>query len=62
MLGGTIGVSALRVTFMAIDDNTFKQLLRINDELLQLCKWLNENATWKLHPALYPSWTTSPTF
>jgi len=47
---------------MAIDDNTFKQLLRINDELLQLCKWLNENATWKLHPALYPSWTTSPTF
>ena len=42
MLGGTIGVSALRVTFMEIDDDTLKQLLRINDELMQLCKWLNE--------------------
>jgi hypothetical protein len=27
---------------MEIDDDTLKQLLRINDELLQLCKWLNE--------------------
>ena len=27
---------------MVIDDDTLKQLLRINDELLQLCKWLNE--------------------
>jgi hypothetical protein len=27
---------------MMIDDDTLKQLLRINDELLQLCKWLNE--------------------
>ena len=25
---------------MKIDDNTLKQLLRINDELLQLCKFL----------------------
>ena len=25
-----------------IDDDTNKQLLRINDELMQLCKWLNE--------------------
>jgi hypothetical protein len=25
-----------------IDDDTNKQLLRINDELIQLCKWLNE--------------------
>ena len=25
-----------------IDDDTLKQLLRINDELMQLCKWLNE--------------------
>jgi len=40
---------------MEIDDDTLKQLLRINDELMQLCKWLNENVTWKLHPALYPS-------
>jgi hypothetical protein len=27
---------------MMIDDDTLKQLLRINDELLQLCKRLNE--------------------
>ena len=27
---------------MKIDDDTLKQLLRINDELLQLCKFLNE--------------------
>src|SRR5262245_55032662 len=27
---------------MMIDDDTLKQLLRINDELLQLCKLLNE--------------------
>jgi hypothetical protein len=25
-----------------IDDNTLKQLLRIDDELMRLCKWLNE--------------------
>jgi hypothetical protein len=25
-----------------IDDDTLKQLLRINDELLELCKFLNE--------------------
>ena len=47
---------------MMIDDNTLKQLLRINDELRQLCKWLNESATWLLHLARYPSWTTSPIF
>ena len=40
---------------MKIDDDTLKQLLRINDELLQLCKFLTKNATWKLHPALYHS-------
>jgi hypothetical protein len=27
---------------MMIDDDTLKQLLRISDELLQLCKFLNE--------------------
>jgi hypothetical protein len=27
---------------MMIDDDTLKQLLRINDELFKLCKWLNE--------------------
>jgi hypothetical protein len=43
---------------MMIDDDTLKQLLRINDEL-QLCKWLNEKRDME---TLYPSWTTSPTF
>jgi|SoiMetStandDraft_2_1073263.scaffolds.fasta_scaffold165347_3 hypothetical protein len=42
MLGDAIGVAALRSPFMMIDDDTLKQLLRINDELMQLCKWLNE--------------------
>jgi hypothetical protein len=27
---------------MMIDDDTLKKLLRINDELVQLCKFLNE--------------------
>jgi hypothetical protein len=27
---------------MMIDDDTLKQLLRVNDELMQLCKFLNE--------------------
>jgi hypothetical protein len=42
MLGDALGVAALRSPFMMIDDDTLKQLLRINDELMQLCKWLNE--------------------
>jgi hypothetical protein len=40
---------------MMIDDDTLKQLLRINDELLQLCKWLNEKRDMELHLALCPS-------
>jgi hypothetical protein len=38
MIGGcwlTVGVPLYGVTFMKIDDDTLKQLLRINDELLQ---------------------------
>ena len=27
---------------MMIDDDTLKQMLRIDDEQMQLCKWLNE--------------------
>jgi hypothetical protein len=27
---------------MMIDHDTLKQLLRINNELMQLCKWLND--------------------
>ena len=37
-----MGVDAHAVPFMMIDNDTLKQLLRINDALLQLCKWLNE--------------------
>ena len=36
-------MSALPSSFMMIDDDTLKQLLRINDGLIQLCKLLNEN-------------------
>jgi hypothetical protein len=40
---------------MMIDDDTLKQLLRINDELMQLCKWLNEKRDtenfFQAHPA-----------
>jgi hypothetical protein len=43
---------------MMIDDDSLKQLLRINDEL-QLAE--RKSATWKPH-LLYRSWTTSPTF
>jgi hypothetical protein len=27
---------------MIIDEDPLKQLLRIDDELMQLCKWLND--------------------
>ena len=37
-----MGVDVYAVPFMMIDNDTLKQLLRINDALLQLCKWLNE--------------------
>ena len=37
-----------------IDDDTSKQLLRINDELLQLCKWLNERRDMETTSRLIP--------
>jgi hypothetical protein len=37
-----------------IDDDTLKQLLRINDELLQLCKWLNEKRDMAASSRLIP--------
>ena len=37
-----------------IDDDTLKQLLRINDELLQLCKWLNEKRDMETSSRLIP--------
>ena len=39
---------------MMIDDDTLKQLLRINDELLQLCKFLNEKRDMKTSSRLIP--------
>jgi hypothetical protein len=37
-----------------IDDNTLKQLLRINDELMQLCNWLNEKRDIETSSRLIP--------
>jgi hypothetical protein len=39
---------------MTIDDDTLKQLLRINDELLQLCKFLNEKHDMATSSRLIP--------
>jgi hypothetical protein len=41
---------------MMIDDDTLKQLLRINDELVlvQLCKWLNEKRDMDTSSRLIP--------
>jgi hypothetical protein len=39
---------------MMIDDDTLKQLLRINDELMQLCKWLNEKRDMETSFRLIP--------
>jgi hypothetical protein len=42
------------VSLMMIDDDTLKQLLRINDELLQLCKWLNKKRDMETSSRLIP--------
>jgi hypothetical protein len=39
---------------MTIDDDTLKQLLRINDELLELCKFLNEKRDMETSSRLIP--------
>jgi hypothetical protein len=39
---------------MMIDDDTLKQLLRINDELMQLCKLLNEKRDTEISSRLIP--------
>ena len=39
---------------MTIDDDTLKQLLRINDELMQLCKFLNEKRDMETSSRLIP--------
>jgi hypothetical protein len=37
-----------------IDDDTFKQLVRISDDLLELCKWLNEKRDTATSSRLIP--------
>jgi len=39
---------------MMIDDDTLKQLLRINDELFEVCKWLNERRDMETSSCLIP--------
>jgi hypothetical protein len=39
---------------MMIDDDTLKQLLRINDGLMELCKWLNEKHDIEISSRLIP--------
>jgi hypothetical protein len=39
---------------IVVDDDTLKQLLRINDELMQLCKWLNEKRDMETSSRLIP--------
>ena len=39
---------------MMIDDDTLKQLLRIDDELMQLCKFLNEKRDMETLSRLIP--------
>jgi hypothetical protein len=29
------------------DEDNFNELLRINDELIELCKWINKKRDWK---------------
>lgn len=39
---------------MMIDEDTLKQLLQINDELIQLCTWLNERRDLDTSSRLIP--------
>jgi hypothetical protein len=39
---------------MIIDDDTLKQLLLIDDELMHLCKWLNEKRDVEVSSLLIP--------
>ena len=40
--------------FMMIDDDTLKDLLRIDDDLFKLCKWLNEKRDTATSSRLIP--------
>jgi hypothetical protein len=39
---------------MVIDDDKLNELLRINDELIELCKWLNEKRDLEISSRLIP--------
>jgi hypothetical protein len=39
---------------MMINDDTLKQLLQIDDELMRLCKWLNERREITVSSRLIP--------
>jgi hypothetical protein len=39
---------------MMIDDDTLKQLLRIDDGLMELCKWLNKRRDMETSSRLIP--------
>jgi hypothetical protein len=39
---------------MIIDDDALKQLLRIDDELMRLCKWLHEKRDIEVSARLVP--------
>lgn len=40
--------------FMMIDDDTLKDLLRIDDDIFQVCKWLNEKRDTATSSRLMP--------
>lgn len=40
--------------FMMIDDDTLQHLLRIDDDLFQICKWLDEKRDTQISPRLIP--------
>ena len=39
---------------MIIDDDNLKELLRIDDEFMRLCKWLNEKGDREISSRLIP--------
>ena len=53
-LSDAIGVAVYGSSILMIDDDTLKQLLRIDDELLQLCKFLNEKRDMETSSRLIP--------
>jgi len=54
--GGEKSVRAIKMAsrFMMIDDDTLKDLLRIDDDLFQVCKWLNEKRDTATSSRLMP--------